>query len=99
METSKCEPKKRYSQEEKEKALRLIKELGYSVQQAADSIGVHHTTLRSWQQLSSDSKAAETKSNISVEEENRRLKEENRQLQVEGEFLKKATAFFASDKN
>lgn len=99
METSKRPAKKRYSQEEKEKALRLIKELGYSVQQAADSIGVHQTTLRGWQQLASESKPTETKSNISVEEENRRLKEENRQLKLEREILKKATAFFASEKN
>ena len=99
MEISKRPARKRYSREEKDKALKLIKELGYSVQQAADSIGVHQTTLRGWQQLASEGKPNEIKANISIEEENRRLKEENRQLKLEREILKKATAFFASEKN
>ena len=99
METSKRPARKRYSQEEKEKALKLIKELGYSVQQAADSIGVHQTTLRGWQQLESAAKPNGTNANISVEEENRQLREENRRLKLEREILKKATAFFASEKN
>ena len=87
-----------YTPEFKAEAVRLVTEQGYSVAEAARSLGVHETLLRSWKQ------ALETQGDQAFpghgkrppfEEELRRLQAENQRLRAERDILKKATALFA----
>ncbi len=89
-----------YTPEFKAEAVKLVTEQGYSAAEAARSLGVHETLLRSWKQ------ALETKGDQAfpgqgklpaIEEELRRLRAENKRLQMERDILKKATAFFARE--
>ena len=82
--------RKRYSREFKVSAVKLVTEQGYTVAEAAKSLGVDRTSIRSWlNKFASDAGAAEL----------RRLREENKRLLMEREILKKATAFFAKHQN
>ena len=89
-----------YTPEFKAEAVQLITEQGYSIAEAARSLGVHQTVLRSWKQ------ALQTKGDQAfpgqgklpaIEEELRRLRVENKRLQAERDILKKAAAFFARE--
>jgi transposase len=77
-----------------------VTEKGYSVAEAARSLDIGETLLRSWKQAfeSQGDQAFPGKGNLpAIEEELRRLKAENRRLQMERDILKKATAFFAKE--
>src|SRR3954452_16768125 len=89
-----------YTREFKVEAVKLVTEKGYSVAEAARSLGICETLLRSWKQAfeSQGEQAFPGKGNLpAIEEELRRLKAENRRLQMERDILKKATAFFARE--
>src|SRR5262245_23754498 len=95
-------PKKRrnYTREFKVEAVKLVTEKGYSVAEAARSLGLHETLLRSWKQALQDQgdQAFPGNGKLSpLEDEVRRLRAENRRLQLERDILKKATAFFAKE--
>ena len=88
-------PKKRrnYTREFKVEAVKLVTEKGYSVAEAARSLGLHETLLRSWKQALQDhaDQAFPGHGNLSpLEDEVRRLRAENRCLQLERDILKKA---------
>ena len=89
-----------YTPEFKAEAVKLVTAQGYSVAEAARSLGLHETLLRSWKQ------ALETGGDqafpghghlTAIEEELRQLRAENKRLQMERDILKKATAFFAKE--
>ena len=89
-----------YTREFKVEAVNLVTEQGYAVAEAARSLGIHETLLRSWKQ------AREAQGNQAFpgngklppfEEELRRLRAENKRLQAERDILKKAAAFFARE--
>src|SRR5262245_22258988 len=89
-----------YTPEFKAEAVKLVTEQGYSVAEAARSLGIHETLLRSWKQ------AVETQGDQAFpghgklppfEEELRRLRAENKRLRAERDILKKATALFAQE--
>ena len=89
-----------YTREFKAEAVRLATEQGYSIAEAARSLGIHETLLRSWKQ------ALEARGDQAVpgrgqlppfEEEMRRLRAENQRLRAERDILKKATALFARE--
>ncbi len=88
--------RKKYSEEFKAEAVRLITEEGYSISQAARNLDINANMLGRWKrQLTED---AEIRQQVTDEkEELRRLREEVRQLKMEREILKKATAFFAKE--
>jgi transposase len=89
-----------YTREFKIEAVKLITEQGYSIAEAARSLGLHETLLRSWKQTFQDDgdQAFPGKGNLSpFEEEIRRLRAENKRLLMERDILKKATAFFARE--
>jgi transposase len=84
----------------KAEAVKLVTQQGYSVAEAARSLGIHQTRLRSWKQ------ALETQGDQAFpghgklppgEEELRRLRDENKRLRAECDILKKATALFAQE--
>ena len=84
-----------YTKEFKEEALALITEQGYSIQQAADSLGVSSKLLYNWKQ-----KAEELESSSINQDERTELltlRKEVKPLRMEKEILKKASAFFARE--
>ena len=89
-----------YTREFKVEAVQLVTQKGYSVAEAARSLGVHETLLRSWKQaLQAQGEQAFPGQGTppAVEEELRRLRAQNKRLQAERDILKKAAAFFAKE--
>lgn len=87
-----------YTPEFKTEAVKLVTEQGYSVAEAARSLGIHETLLRSWKQAlqaQGDQTFPGHGKLPAIEEELRRLHAENKRLRAERDILKKATALFA----
>ena len=87
---------KQYPKEFKEEAVALIHDQGYSVAEAAKSLGIATNMLYKWK----DKIEAEREGKILVEDERAellRLRKENKELRMEKEILKKASAFFAKE--
>ena len=89
-----------YTSEFKVEAVKLVTQQGYSVAEAARSLGIGETLLRSWKQAferQGEQAFPGHGNRPALEEEVRRLKAENKRLQMERDILKKATAFFAKE--
>jgi transposase len=92
--------RRNYTREFKVEAVKLVTQKGYSVAEAARSLGIHETLLRSWKQafqVEGDDAFPGHGNRPALEEEVRRLQAENKRLQMERDILKKATAFFARE--
>ena len=87
---------KQYPQSFKEEAVALVTEQGYSVQKAANSLGIRSSLLYRWKEKQEQELATEQ---LSEDEraELKRLRKENKNLRMEKEILKKASAFFAQE--
>lgn len=87
---------KQYPKEFKEGAVGLVVEQGYSVSEAAKSLGITTTLLYKWKD-----KIEAERSGVVLESDERdelkRLRKENKELRMEKEILKKASAFFAKE--
>lgn len=89
-----------YTAEFKAEAVKLVTEKGYSVAEAARSLGIHETLLRSWKlavEKQGDQAFPGHGQLPPFEEEIRRLRAENQRLRAERDILKKATALFAQE--
>ena len=89
-------PYKQYPKTFKEEAVALVVEQGYSVSQAAESLGITTSMLYKWKEkIESEAKGE----NLSEDErmELRQLRKEVKALRMEKEILKKASAFFAKE--
>src|SRR6516165_10717024 len=87
-----------YTPEFKAEAVKLVTEQGYSVAEAARSLGIHETLLRSWKQAlrAQSGQAFPGHGKLPpFEEELRRLRAENQRLRAEREILKKLGAIRA----
>ena len=90
-------PKRKFSREFKLSAVQLVTQQGYSIVQAARSLGIDPSNVRGWvASLGSAPEAAPTRAG-SAQAELRRLRKENARLLMEHEILKKAAAFFARE--
>jgi transposase len=91
--------RKSYPKEFKLDAISLVKEQGYSVADAAKSLGINKTMLARWIKENSDDNSQTFPGNekLTPEQEIRQLKEENKRLKIEKEILKKAAVFFAKE--
>jgi transposase len=95
-----AESRRAYTAEFKLAAVKLVTEQGYSVAEAARSLGVTEKILRKWRRSLQDQgeRAFPGKGNLPADQEEvRRLREENHRLRMERDILKKATAFFARE--
>ena len=92
--------RRKHPREFKIEAVKLVTEKGYSVAEAARSLDIAETLLRSWKQAfaKEGGQAFPGQGNRPpLEEEVRRLQAENKRLLMERDILKKATAFFARE--
>jgi transposase len=93
-------PRRSYTREFKIEAVKLITEQGYSVAEAARSLDIGETLLRSWK-LALENEGPQAfpgNGNLpAIEAELRQLRADNKRLQMERDILKKATAFFARE--
>jgi transposase len=97
--TSKPKRRRRtHSEEFKREAVKLVIEEGLPVTEAARNLGLHPNLLRKWKQQF-ESELEDTSLTEDERMEIARLRAENRRLRMERDILKKATAFFANEKN
>lgn len=87
---------KQYTKEFKEEAVALVTEQGYSVPEAAKSLGVNPNLLYRWKDKSEEQQAGTA---LSEDEraELKMLRKQVKELRMEKEILKKASAFFAKE--
>lgn len=87
---------RRYPPEFIAEAVALVTDQGYSVPEAAKSLGVRANLIYRWKQQLEDRQQGKA-----LEEDERselkRLRKENKKLRMEKEILKKASAFFAKE--
>lgn len=90
--------RRQYTAEFKAEAVKLVTEQGYSLREAARSLGIEPSLVRYWKEKLSTGNETET---LTEDEqmELKQLREENRRLRMERDILKKAAAFFANDRN
>ena len=88
-----------YTTEFKQDAVKLVLEEGYTVAEAARNLGVHANLLRTWK-LKFEAEEPQNGSGLDEDErlELARLRADVKRLRMERDILKKATAFFASEK-
>ena len=87
---------KQYPKEFKEEAVALVRDQGYSVGEAANSLGIAPNLLYHWK--AKQDKAIEDKGLAEDERtELVRLRKETKPLRREKAILKKASAFFAKE--
>jgi len=94
MERRKC------TREFKLEAVKLVRECGVTVAQAARDLGVHGTVLRRWVQESSADAAQAFPGQGQMKPEQAelaRLRREVLKLKAERDILKKAAAYFAKE--
>ena len=90
--------RRRHNEEFKREAVKLVTDQGYSVAEAARSLGLYASLVRSWKlKYAPEAQNGAAKMQESEQEELGRLREENRRLRMERDILKKATAFFARE--
>ena len=87
---------KTYSKEFKEEAVALVTEQGYSVAEAAESVGVNPNQIYKWKDALEAQASGATLSN-NERAELIKLRAENKRLKLEKDILKKASAFFAKE--
>ncbi len=87
---------KQYPKEFKEEAVALVVDQGYSVPEAAKSLGIATNMLYRWKQQFEEQQQGQTLAE-DEREELKRLRKENKELRMEKEILKKASAFFAKE--
>lgn len=92
--------RRRFAREFKLEAVKLVRDRGVSVAQAARDLGVHENMLRKWvKEFASDPQHAfPGEGQMKPEQlEIERLRREVTKLKAERDILKKAAAYFAKD--
>lgn len=89
--------RRKYTMEFKRSAVQLVNQQGYSIPEAAKSLGIHAGSVRDWVQKFSSQEDLAPAGEGAMAAELRRLRKENARLLMEREILKKAAAFFAKE--
>jgi len=92
------EKRRKYTQEFKDSAVKLVTEQGYHLSEASRNLGVNISVLRRWinATVTGGSKAS-VLAKDELQAELVRLRKENHRLKLEREILKKAAVFFAKE--
>jgi transposase len=92
------ETRRKFDQDFREGAVRLVRETGKPVAQVARDLGINEGTLGNW--VNADKRRRGEGDGALGEDERAelaRLRRENRSLREDVEVLKRATAFFAKE--
>ena len=91
--------RKKYTQEFKEEAVKLITDHGYQISEAARNLGVNENMLGRWKRKieGGGEDVPGLQGLASLQAELTRLRKENKRLKMEREILKKAAVFFAKE--
>ena len=89
--------RRKFTREFKVSAVKLVNEQGYTIPQAAKSLGVDANCVRYWVDKLSGEDGLAPKGDGALTAEIQRLRKENARLLMEREILKKAAAFFAKE--
>lgn len=91
--------RRRFTEEFKQDAVRLVVHERYTFSAAAKAVGVGEQSLRKWYARLAPQPApcGEDASQDELREEIKRLRRELRRAELEREILKKATAYFAKE--
>jgi len=89
---------RKYPDELRERAVRLVFESGRPIAHVAADLGVHKESLRHWvRQAEADAGARKDLLTTSERERLKALERENRELRKANEILKSASVFFAKE--
>ena len=93
--------RRKYTKEQKEDAVRLVKVSGQSIARTAKDLGIPENTLWNWVHQAKIDAGEGPEGAYTTEEkaELRRLRKELRQVTMERDFLKKAAAYFAKEES
>jgi len=98
-ETAKRRPRRRFDDDFKAQAVRLVLDEGKSVGSVARDLDLTETALREWvNRARADRTNGKTGLTTAEREELARLRKEVRILREEREILRKAAAFFATER-
>ena len=87
---------KKFNNEFKENAVRLVREEGVKIGDTASDLGIGISTLKVWLSKHDQGRLIKTEKRTKEEEEIKHLRKENRILKQEREILKKAMGIFSS---
>ena len=90
---------RRYPEDFKRDAVRLVTHEQYTVKAAAQAVGVSEKSLYDWHKKFAPPPVpcGEDATVIELQAENKRLRKELKRAELEREILKKATAYFAKE--
>lgn len=91
---------RKYTNEFKSDAVKLVTEQGYRIPEAARNLGISESALRSWNKRAEETEHTEVPEDWDQAEAKAQLKAQAKQikrLEMEREILKKAAAFFANE--
>ena len=89
--------RRKYTRAFKLSAVKLVNEQGYSIAEAAKSLGVDANSVRYWVKQFSGEPGGVPTGDGALVAEIRKLRKENARLLMEREILKKAAWFFAKE--
>jgi len=89
--------RRKFTREFKISAAKLVSEQGYSIAEAAKSLGLDPNCVRGWIQKLGGEAGLAPSGEGAVQPELRRPRKENARLLMEREILKQAAAFFARE--
>lgn len=87
--------RRKFSDEFKEEAVKLVTDQGYSIAKVARNLGINANQLGRWKkEIENPSEESGGSGNMAaMQAEFKRFRKENKQLKMEREILKKAAAF------
>lgn len=88
-------PRRQYTDEFKQEAVRLVREAGRPIAQVARDLGIAESMLYRWRAAQPAAEAQRLQPG--ARDELARLQRENQRLRQERDFLRRAAAFFARE--